>query len=192
VVHLNGNTKKALLAIAVVAALVLLFASMPNVSAKVKQIDTQITLNMPAAFPAQSSVSFSGQVTPDKQSDPAVPVGSTVTLMYRHLGSYTWLKLQTVTTIAGGSFAGTFTAPSTPGPYQFQAVFIQTSSGGSNGNCWKTSTSCIKCACVNQFVVSEYPWAGLAALFSCFGAFVVFKKRDSIATRIRMHHKELI
>jgi hypothetical protein len=186
--NLNKNTKKMLLVIAVVTALVLLFASMPNVSGKVKQIDTQTTLNMPSVFPAQSSVCFSGQVTPVKHSDTAVPVGSIVTLMYRHLGSYTWLKLQTVTTTAGGNFAGTFTAPSTPGPYQFQAAFTQTSSGGSNGNCWKTSTSCIKCACVNQFVIPEYPWAGLAALFSCFGAFVVFKKRDSIATRIRMHH----
>lgn len=37
-------------------------------------------------------------------------------------------------------------------------------------------------------VVPEYPLAGLAALFSCFGAFVIFKKRNSIATRIRMHN----
>jgi hypothetical protein len=34
-------------------------------------------------------------------------------------------------------------------------------------------------------VVPEYPWAGLAALFSCFGALVVFKKRNSLATKIR-------
>jgi hypothetical protein len=184
-IQLTGNTRKALMATAIVAVLVLLFASMPNVSAKVKQIDTQTTLILPSAFPAQSTVPFSGQVTPVKHSDPAVPLGSTVTLMYRHLGSHSWLTLKTVVTTAGGNFAGTFTAPSTPGPYQFKAVFTQTSSGGSNGNCWKTSTSCIICACVNQFVVPEYPWAGLAALFSCFGALVVFKKRNSLATKIR-------
>ena len=37
-------------------------------------------------------------------------------------------------------------------------------------------------------VVPEYPWAGLAALFSCFGAFVVFKKRNSLGARIRIHN----
>ena len=185
---LNANIKKAILVIAFVTVLVLLFSSVPNVSARVKQIDTQTRLIMPFGFPAQSSVSFSGQVTPDRHSDPAVPAGSTVTLMYRHLGSHSWLTLKTVVTTAGGNFAGTFTAPSTPGPYQFKAVFAGASSGGSNGNSWKTSTSCIKCACVNQFVVPEYPLAGLAALSSCFGAFVVFKKRNTISARIRMRN----
>jgi hypothetical protein len=36
------------------------------------------------------------------------------------------------------------------------------------------------------FPVPEYPLAGLAVLLSCFGAFVVFKKRDTIAARIKL------
>jgi hypothetical protein len=36
----------------------------------------------------------------------------------------------------------------------------------------------------NMFKVPEHQWAGLAALFSYFGAFVAFKKRDVLTAKI--------
>jgi len=186
--NLGGRQKKIILAFVIVTIVVLLAVALPNASARVKTIFTQTTLNLPSAFPAGNTVTFSGQVTPVGSSNPAVPVGSQVTIMCRSLGSHKLISLTTVSTTSGGNFAGTFTAPSTPGPYQIFAVFKGALSGGSNGNIWICSISCIKCVTVNQFVVPEYPLAGLAALFSCFGAFVVFKKRGSLATRIRMRN----
>jgi hypothetical protein len=56
-----------------------------------------------------------------------------------------------------------------------------------DGECQTSVTQGLK-AGIDLFVVPEYQGAGLAAILSCFGAFVVFKKRDSIATQIRMHN----
>jgi len=38
---------------------------------------------------------------------------------------------------------------------------------------------------IELFILPEYGLAGLAALLSCFGAFVLFKKRDSLAVRLK-------
>jgi hypothetical protein len=56
-----------------------------------------------------------------------------------------------------------------------------------DGECETSATAGLKCG-IDLFVVPEYPLAALAVLLSCFGAFAVFKKRDSIATRIRIQN----
>jgi len=48
-----------------------------------------------------------------------------------------------------------------------------------DGECETSATAGLK-AGIDLFVVPEYQWAGLAALLSCFGAFVLFKKRRSL------------
>jgi hypothetical protein len=45
------------------------------------------------------------------------------------------------------------------------------------GECETSATAGLK-AGIDLFVVPEYPWAGLTALLSCFGALVFFKKRS--------------
>jgi hypothetical protein len=56
-----------------------------------------------------------------------------------------------------------------------------------DGECETSATAGLKCG-IDLFVVPEYPLAALAVLLSCFGAFAVFKKRNSLAARIRIHN----
>ena len=108
------------------------------------QVDTTTTLNAITTplTTGQTSVSFSGKVTPvtATPSWPQVPNGQDVYLRYRISGG-TWAVMTTVQTKNDdGSFDGTFTAPSSAGTYQFFARFKGYNEGG-DGHHWKTSDS---------------------------------------------------
>jgi len=69
----------------------------------------------------QTNVPFSGTVS----ASPAIPIGSDVQLQISDQSSFptAHTTIITVTTSSGGSFSGTFTAPSTSGTYYFRAEF---------------------------------------------------------------------
>jgi len=65
----------------------------------------------------------------------------------------------------------------------FYAVFDGDDDYGFSEN----STNNLLCI-VPTLVVPEYALGGLLAIGVCFGAFALYKKRDSIATSLRMHN----
>lgn len=128
------------------------------------------------AFPPDSVVTFSGTVT--VAAGKPEPTGYPVILQYRLQGTTAWNPATTIPSAvlvhSDGTFSGRFTAPSDQGTYEFQVVFLNANEG-SNGNHWQRSD-----ATVVGFVLPEYNIAALGAMLSCFGAFVLVKKRDSL------------
>jgi hypothetical protein len=98
--------------------------------------------------------------------------GKTITLQYSDGGA--WHTIATTTTLASGAYSYSWDVPAVlaNGQYVIKANFAGDSyySGSSEA----TGTLCNG---GNLFVVPEYLWGGLAALLSCFGALILFKKR---------------
>ena len=182
-IKLDNKLKKIAVFSSTMVAILFLIAAMSGAKASpVEQVDTTtefLTLNTidvnppttPVAFPPESPVEFTGEVL----SDPTVPVGTAINIRYRLEGTTTWTTATTnspILTAAGGLFSGTFTAPSASGNYEFQAVFPNVNEA-SSGNYyhWHSSHGTVIAS-----VLPEYALAGLAAMLSCFGAFIVYKK----------------
>jgi len=73
--------------------------------------------------------------------------------------------------------------PDSLGDWGVQALFI-----GPDGTTKENVEEVVSIKATSFFVVPEYALGGLLAIGACFGAFVLFKKRDSFATRIRIHN----
>lgn len=168
-----------------------------NANATVYQIDTTtqiLTVNgqNPDAFPVaiqpETLVTVTGQVIVSGDPTPPPPQG-TITLQYQLQGTNTWTETTTIPitirTSSTGSFSGQFIAPESPGVYNLRAVFKGDNSASQEQHGdyhWKNSEVTV----LEAFVVPEYPLAAMAALFSCFGAFFVFKKRSKLP---KLHSK---
>jgi subtilisin family serine protease len=110
-------------------------------------VNTTTSLNVVATplGSSQGGVSFSGKVSPNPITDPAIPSGSPVNLEFQSGASCPnngYSVSASATTDAAGNFSGTFTAPASFGAYSFRATFLASSVGqGSGATNWRSSSS---------------------------------------------------
>jgi hypothetical protein len=107
--------------------------------------------------------------------------GKTVSLSY--FDGVAWNPIGTATTAADGTYLYTWDIPDTlpNGQYAVKAEFA----GDGNYAASSATTGCSGNG-GNLFVLPEYLWGGLAALFACFGALALFKWRAHKKTLTRM------
>ncbi|MCW4009488.1 MAG: hypothetical protein NWF05_02570 [Candidatus Bathyarchaeota archaeon] len=105
--------------------------------------------------------------------------GKTITLSY--FDGVSWNQIGTNSTGADGAYQYSWDVPESlaNGQYALKAEFA----GDSNYEASSATTGQSGNG-GNLFVVPEYLWGGLAALFACFGAFVLFKKHDSLSSLV--------